>query len=340
MKTGIATGALAAAALVLAGDVCAQSSAQVYGVLDMWGGRSEISGAGPAVTAINSGGMQTSYWGFGGTEDLGGGMKTVYAIEGYLQLDTGAAGRTPTDAMFARNAFVGLQGALGELKLGRILNPLFVATAQSNPFGGSIRFAPLLAQVWSPQMGRAVSGDTSWDNVLSYTTPETAGFKLAVLAGLGETAFGMQTHNVGVTLSYVSGPAVAWISAQRARVGPGLATIGQTEQRTYFAGGSYDLGRVKLFASYDSANSYAPLQRARTSQAGVAVPAGRGSVMLSWARTALSAPGTPDGQRDTGAVGYDYFLSKRTDLYAVAQTDSIASANHARTYGIGMRIKY
>ncbi|WP_296947498.1 porin [uncultured Massilia sp.] len=339
MKSILATSALAA--LVLAGgNACAQSATQVYGLLDMWAGRSGISGAGPATTQVNSGGMQTSYWGFAGGEDLGGGLKVVYAIEGYLQLDTGAAGRTNTDAMFARNAFVGLQGRAGELKLGRILNPLFVATAQSNPFGGSIRFAPLLAQVWSPTMGRAVSGDTSWDNVVSYTTPALYGFRLAALASLGETTFGVATRNDGLFLHYASGPAVAWVVAQRARVGPGLARIGESEQRTVFAGGSYDLGKAKLFASWDSADSRRPDLKARTAQAGVAVPAGGGSVMLSFARTDIDVAAGADNRRDTGAVGYDYFLSRRTDLYAVAQTDRLRSANRANTYGVGIRHKF
>jgi len=73
----------------------------------------------------------------------------------------------------------------GEVRLGRLLNPLFVASAQSNPFGGSIRFAPLLAQLWSAPMGRTVAGDTCWD-ALFYTTPAMYGFRIAAYTGLGE----------------------------------------------------------------------------------------------------------------------------------------------------------
>ena len=339
MKSILATGGLAALVLI-GGDVRAQSATQIYGLLDMWAGRSGISGAGPSTTQVNSGGMQTAYWGFAGGEELGGGLKAIYTIEGYLQLDTGAAGRTNTDAMFARNAFVGLQGRAGELKLGRILNPLFVATAQSNPFGGSIRFAPLLAQVWSPTMGRAVSGDTSWDNVVSYTTPAMSGFRLAALASFGETGFGVATRNDGLFLNYARGPVVAWAVAQRARVGPGLVKIGESEQRTVFAGGSVDLGKVKLFASWDRAASSRPDLTATTTQAGVAVPAGAGSIMLSFARTDNDVAIGADSRRETGAVGYDYFLSKRTDVYAVGQTDRLSSANRGNTYGVGIRHKF
>ncbi|WP_312513685.1 porin [Massilia sp.] len=339
MKSILAAGGLVAA-LAIGGDACAQSSTQIYGVLDLWSGRSQISAGGPASSQVNSGGMTTSYWGIGGGEDLGGGLKAVYAIEGYLQLDSGAAGRTASDTMFARNAFVGLQGRAGEVKIGRILNPLFVATAQANPFGGSIRFAPLLAQVWSPTMGRAVSGDTSWDNALSYTTPAVGGFRLALLTSFGENARSRSARNDGATLSYAAGPAALYLTVQRARVGPGLATVGESEQKTWFAGGSYDLGQVKLFASWDTADSRRPGLEARTAQAGVAIPAAGGNVMLSFARTDLDAASQADSRRDTSALGYDYFLSKRTDLYAVAQSDRLSTANRARTYALGMRHRF
>ena len=335
----IGKAAVLAVTVVLARGACAQSAVQVYGVLDVWAGRSETSAGGPATTMVGNGGMQTSFWGLGGSEDLGG-MKAIYAIEGYLQVDTGAAGRTPTDAMFARNAFVGLQGAAGEIRLGRILNPLFVATAQANPFGGSIRLAPLLAQIWSVPMGRAVAGDTSWDNVVAYTTPSMGGVKATVMAGLGETRAGTSTNNLNATLTYGAGPVAATVSVQRARVGPGLAQIGRSEQKTYFAGGSYDLGGMKLYASWDKADGSVPDLAAKTWQVGAALPAGRRNVLASWARTTTRSPGLPAGRRDTGAVGYDWLLSRRTDLYAVAQTDRLAGADRARTYAFGVRHRF
>jgi predicted porin len=317
-----------------------QGAAQVYGVLDLWAGGSKTSGAGPSVTSVNNGGMQSSFWGVGGSEDLGGGMRSIYAVEGYLQLDTGAAGRSATDAMFARNAYVGLTGPCGEFKLGRLLNPLFVSTALTNPFGGSIRFAPLLAQIWSVPMGRAVSGDTSWDNTIAYTTPALNGFKLSSYLGLGETAIGTGTRNANATLSYSAGALYLTATAQQVKVGPGLAKIGSSEQRTYYAGATYDMKMLKLYGSYASADSDQPDRKARTSQIGVSLPGGLGSFLLSWAQTKIEAPGTADARRDTGAFGYDYYVSKRTDLYAVAQYDKLKSANGASSFGVGIRHKF
>lgn len=326
--------------LAAAGAASAQSSVQMYGVLDMWAGRSETSAGGPASSVVNSGGLQTSYWGFGGTEDLGAGLKAIFAVEGYLLLDTGTGGRSSTDALFARNAYVGLQGAAGQLKIGRVLNPLFVATAQSNPFGGSIRLAPLLAQVWSVPMGRTVYGDTSWDNALAYSTPAVGGFKLTTIVSLGETRFGTRTNNFGATATYEQGPWMATLTAQRVRVGPGLATIGESEQRTYFAGTSYNFGVAKLFASWNTANNMVERGKGKTAQAGVSLPAGPGNVLLSWAQTRNTGAPLADTRRDTGALGYSYLLSKRTELYAVFQHDKLSNASAGKTYALGMRLKY
>jgi predicted porin len=324
----------------LAFPAYAQGSTQIYGVLDLWAGASKTSGSGPSVISLNNGGMQTSFWGVGGNEDLGGGLKAIYAIEGYLQIDTGAAGRSATDAMFARNAYVGLSGRYGEIKLGRLLNPLFVATALTNPFGGSIRFAPLLAQVWSVPMGRAVSGDTSWDNTIAYITPAINGFKMSTHLGLGETAFGIGARNANATLSYSGGALYLTATAQEVKVGPGLAKIGTSDQRTYYAGGAYDLKVARLYASYATADSEQPDKKVKTAQLGVAVPAGAGSLLLSWAQSKNEIPAAADAKRDTGAFGYDYNLSKRTDLYAVSQYDKLNSANGASTFGIGIRHKF
>ncbi|MYN30256.1 hypothetical protein GTP69_27995 [Duganella sp. CY42W] len=61
---------------------------------------------------------------------------TVQA-SGHVDGDTGGAGRrqsgrAPNDALFARNAYGGLQTPYGEVKLGRVLNPVFLATAQTD----------------------------------------------------------------------------------------------------------------------------------------------------------------------------------------------------------------
>ena len=59
-----------------------------------------------------------SYIGFRGTEDLGGGLKTIFQLEGSIAIDSGAL--SSPGVMFNRNTYLGLQGNFGRLRMGRI----------------------------------------------------------------------------------------------------------------------------------------------------------------------------------------------------------------------------
>lgn len=318
----------------------AQSSPKLYGVIDAWAGSSRLSGDISRTLAVNSGGMTTSYWGLAGTEELGGGTNLNYAIESYLQLDSGAAGRFATDALFARRAYVGLSSRMGEVRLGRLINPMYESVALVNPFGGSTRFSPLSTQTWVPAFGRTVYGDTSWDNAIAYSTPAVGGLKFTGQLGLGETKFGAGTRNSGLNAIYSSGPLYATLNAQQIKVGPGIDVVGQNTQRTYLLGGSYDFSLLKLFASYLHANSSRPDTLAKTMQIGTAFVAGEGSILMSWARTTKDVRLAIDTIRNTAALGYDYLLSKRTDAYLIYQYDKLSSALPGTTLALGLRHKF
>ncbi|OWW20536.1 hypothetical protein AYR66_14600 [Noviherbaspirillum denitrificans] len=47
-----------------------------------------------------------------------------------------------------------------------------------------------------------------------------------------------------------------------------------------------------------------------------------------------------DRDRNTLSVGYDYLLSKRTDLYTIAMSDKINTASRAASFGLGLRHKF
>jgi len=77
---------LAGAALVtLTGTAHAQSSVTLYGIVD--NGISYNSNAGGhTLYKLSSGVMQGSRWGVRGIEDLGGGLKTIFALESGFDL--------------------------------------------------------------------------------------------------------------------------------------------------------------------------------------------------------------------------------------------------------------
>ena len=106
---------LALAAIAASSAAFAQSSVTLYGVVDA---SVESVRANDTVTRVSSDNLSSSRLGFKGTEDLGGGTKAIFALETQLNLDTGAAGSAGTP-FWGRQAWVGIGGTFGELRLGR-----------------------------------------------------------------------------------------------------------------------------------------------------------------------------------------------------------------------------
>ncbi len=133
LKRRFKPAALAVAAGLTVGAAQAQSSVTLYGQVDAWVGAQkgfDSSRAG----VVNPGGMSTSYWGLKGSEDLGNGLKSLFALEAFFRPDTGRAGRFDGDNFFARNAFVGLSSnAWGSIKLGRNTPPYSRASSKLLP---------------------------------------------------------------------------------------------------------------------------------------------------------------------------------------------------------------
>lgn len=75
-----------------------------------------------------------------------------------------------------------------------------------------------------------------------------------------------------------------------------------------------------------------------TAQGGATVPVGLGSMMASYAYSRNS--GGSDQTRRTWALGYDYPLSKRTDVYVAYMNDQITSQSTGDTFGVGMRARF
>ncbi|MES2117495.1 MAG: porin [Pseudomonadota bacterium] len=314
-----------------------QSDVRVYGILDVFAGNSNNSG-GVATRAINNGGMTTSYYGIGGHEELGGGLKAVFALEGVVRLDTGESGRFPNDPMFSRAAYVGLSGSGGTFKLGRVPNPLFQASAAVNPYAFSTRFSPLMTQLWSAPYGSAVTGDTGWSNALHYTSPTLGGVTIVGQYAPGENP-ATPSHNAAAVLRYEAGPLLLVAGGQRVEAGLGI-TAAAPRQDTWLTGVAYDLHAVKLYGSYDRNRTDGTGRRTRTAQLGLQIPSGAGRYLLSWARSHEETLAKPQFRRDTATAGYDYSLSVRTDVYAVFVYDKLSTASDGNTTALGIRHKF
>ena len=75
--------------------------------------------------------------------------------------------------------------------------------------------------------------------------------------------------------------------------------------------------------------------KAKTVQLGASVPVGpAGKVLVEWAKTDLSQTKV---DRKTYTVGYDHFLSKRTDAYAMFMGDRITNQTSGPTFAAALR---
>jgi predicted porin len=313
-------------------------TSSVYGVLDEYLGSLRRSDQAGRTTSLNSGGLTTSFFGIRGNEDLGGGTRAFFVLESFFQVDGGTIGRTTADPFFSRNSLIGLSNGYGALTLGRQTNPMFVATGNFNPFGLSANLAPSMLQVWSANYNRTVLGDSVWDNSVQYSTPAIGGLTASATYGFGERADNPGVRNFNVTVNYTQGAFAAVVSGQQVKYGPGVVSpIGS--EKAVMGGLSYDLQVVKIFGQFFHTETPDTALKTKTAQAGVSVPLAGGTVMASVARTRRDLP-TADTSRTTAALGYDYFLSKRTDLYTVYLSDRLSGFSRQGSLTFGVRHRF
>lgn len=211
--------ALSVLALSAAAAAQAQSSYNVYGVIDLSVGSMQLSGLPTAadnkrLTKVDGNNMTTSFLGFKGVEDLGGGLKAGFTLEAFLRPDTGAQGRSdanttvtpnvPADNFWGRAANVYLQSDLGKLTIGRQGNLLFGQVASYNPFGGAFGLSPavrLTFGAWGNDRG-----DSGWSNAITYSTPNLAGFTGSVSYQAGEDSTLNERNSYALAANYVNGP--------------------------------------------------------------------------------------------------------------------------------------
>ena len=334
--------AIMLAGLGLSTGAQAQSNVSIYGLMDMSAGQFQTAGS-TKLWRAQSGNMSTSYLGFKGTEDMGGGVKAVFAFEHFLRLDTGDAGRFNGDAFWARSAYVGLQGSFGTTRLGRNTTPLFVSTLIFNTFGDSFGFSPSIRQLFTPATGAGMLpffGDTGWNNSMSYSSPNFSGLSMNLLANLGEGATGATGKNIGANVLYFAGPFAATVAAQQVKNSAFGAPAGWKSQDTLQLGASYDLTLAKLFGQYTVAKTKATLNTdTKIYGLGVAVPVGAGKVLVQYG-SATADRGATEVTNKTVSLGYDYNLSKNTDVYVVFMNDKAAPLEAGNTVAAGLRMRF
>lgn len=351
-KSGIAAAALALTSL----HAMAQSNnaPTLYGTVDGGFYARQLAGE-SRVSRVDGGMMTTSRWGIRGAEDLGGGLTALFDLGGHFRLDTGEVGRHPGDnaanRFFSRYSFVGLRGAFGQVRVGRIPTGSFVNTLSFTPFGDSTTLGPFMLHTFvgsQPMLASHGISDGSWNNSFVYNTPTLGNFSGSLQFTPDEAS--PEGRRFDGTANYRSGPLAASLSISRiqaasynmprSRTDPAGAPYVIEEESSTLGGVSYDFQVVKVFGQWAKARLRPrgqPEIALDTAGVHAAVPFGAGRFIASWARTERSQAGTTDRTRTTLAAGYLHSLSRRTDVYGVVMNDRATGLRSGTGYAVGMR---
>jgi len=313
----------------------AQTNVTIYGSVDMgYAYRYDnINSRSNTQSAIDGGQAQGNRLGFKGVEDLGNGLKAVFLVEQGLGVDASSdassAAGTNKSISFTRQAYVGLTGGFGTAIAGRLYTPHFSFVSAIDPFA-----AGTVGQ-YKNVYGGGLFDPTRVDNAVAYVSPSWGGFTITgaysnnaigqeaatgiVNNGINATAVSSvgnaQNNTVYALLArYTAGPVDAGLNLHRIAMG---STVTTKSYDNVTLAGTYDFKVVKLHALYsynikDEATGGSDV-RIENWMAGVTVPVGKfdikGSYMFSDGNNAAG------GNAQQIALGANYNLSKRTDLY-------------------------
>ncbi|KVM86877.1 hypothetical protein WT05_12660 [Burkholderia stagnalis] len=192
-----------------AGAAHAQSSVTLYGLIDTsitYANSQRTHGAGSPGSSnwsMTSGALNASRWGLRGSENLGGGLSAIFALENGFSGTTGALSQKGVD-MFGRQAWVGLSSkTAGSLTFGRqydlILDFVTPLGASGPGWGGNLAV--------HPYDNDDSNRNIRINNAVKYTSPTYRGFTFGAMYGFSNTA-GQFSNNAAWSagMSYANGP--------------------------------------------------------------------------------------------------------------------------------------
>ncbi|BAO88304.1 porin [Caballeronia cordobensis] len=339
------------AGVLFFGGAQAQSAVTLYGVIDTGLMYVHHSQGQTSQYLMSTGILSGSRWGVKGSEDLGGGLAAVFQLENGFNSGTGQffqGGR-----MFGRQAYVGFSGkdTWGTVTFGRQYDPLVdkVQPVQGDNWLAGFFIAP----------GDVDNSDNSvrFNNAVKWVSPVWGGLQVEAMYSLGGIAGATGSGQTYSAAAGWSGGPVN-VAAGYMHVDNGNATLstrGTTTADSFFnssvnaayatarsinigrAGGNYAFGPV-IVGGYYSYSEYNPDASSTFTRS---EKYHNGSVYAVWNITPallteigynyMRSLGDSSAKRHQVALGADYNLSKRTDVYGV-----VAYAHATGTDGKGV----
>jgi predicted porin len=260
-------------------------------------------------TELMNGNFTGSRLTFAGTEDLGSGLKAVFAFEQRFNIDTG------TDAgAYLGNAFVGLSGGFGTVHLGRSYTAFDSAKAVST---GSSALDTGFTPTGSPAYTVRAA------NQIKYVSPTMSGLSVIATSGLKEDKAAGKKDVNGFALMYAAGPLSASVGSQTDGTGDNMIVAA-----------AYNLGVASLSAGYSTLELVNRGNESNGINLGVAIPMGAMTLSLGYGsgETETAAGAKVSEYSGVGIIA-NYTLSKRTAIYAGYKDEETKSAAGVKTTG-------
>lgn len=344
--------AVAVAGVLAAPAVMADNSVTIYGVADVGLEQVEAKGATAGAASDVAGKSRvtsnSSYIGFKGQEELGGGLKAIWQIEQAIDIDDG--GGASSNGFATRDSFVGLSSAAaGKVIMGRITTPTRAVASKLDVFPGQAGIGADTAILGSTGNTANKQGSLAFDT----RKQNSVGFESAKIAGMTLSAAYIANENRtnsnnpwgwGAGLTGGWGPVTAMFAYEEHRGADGLngnnltaASAHGSLDTNYRIGLGFSQSGLTLNAIYEMMELRGGNATAVNGQVtelardafwiGAKYAMGSHEVRLAYAM-AMAADQTvnfasqevADSEGQQLSVGYGYNFSKRTQVYGVYST--------------------
>ena len=352
--------------LIAAGVVAAfaapamAQNVSVYGIVDVNYSTVDYDNAG-SESAMGSSALATSRLGLRGSEDLGGGLKAEFQLEGTLipqdgqigkpttkqntyTTATGTAQYTTTNDMFDREAWAGVSGAFGAVRFGR------------TDVTSAVNIDAKVSQIGD--LGLISELSTDQKKSIRYTSPNFQGFQVEVGYANpdAKTSSGGETTAKSLTniyASYEKGPLGVYLARESQKVTQSL----DQDQTTF--GAKYDFGVVSVGLTYSTRDNVKYVAKdgdiaakydaevggkdLKQTVLSAAMPLANGyKLHAAYEKADLDSNATGGTTNDLDFDSYTLAvtksLSKRTSLYAafISTDKELTTANDSKQYTVGI----
>jgi predicted porin len=314
-----------AVAAALVAPVAAMADVTVYGQMhysyDWVDGAQSFDGT-KDVSEDATGVSRESRIGFKGAEDLGGGLKAIWQIEGKVN--------NSADNIAWRNTFAGLSGGFGTVLAGRHDTPYKLSTGKIDPFTDRVGDYNMLIGSFNG----AVISDERAPQTIAYVSPNFSGFSgaIAYVSHYFNNNVGDGNENDRAISAMVMYDNAGFFASAAYEWAEGNNVLGALGAPAVVLGGdepnstAMKVGLGYTFAGFTVGGVYEnidfdPGKGARSTDRDAFYFTGAyafgPSAIKGFYGWADDVQRTKNTGADMWGVGYDYNLSKRTTLYAM-----------------------